>query len=80
MVQEVFGLCAVPSRTEAHETLQTRKAKTRKSTGHVEDNPKTRRREGARQNRERTERREVSQEKSTSGCGEIFEVARFHGT
>ena len=26
--------------TETNETLQTRKAKTRKSTGHVENNPK----------------------------------------
>ena len=33
MVQEVFGLCAVPSGAEADEQLQTRKRRTRKSTG-----------------------------------------------
>ena len=44
LVQDMFGLCSVPSGTEVAGQLQARK--TRKSTGNVENNSQVRKRKG----------------------------------
>ena len=54
-VQEVFGLCAVPSEANADEPLQIREERHDSVRENVENNPQARRRKGTRQKRKREE-------------------------